>query len=298
LTARQTPVGGTPLVTATTLIVASTLCFSLMHALVRHLGAVEGVHAFVIAFWRCLIGGGLLMAWALVRGNPVPSGGAVGMIAARSILNVAAMLCFFAALSLTELATTTALGFTAPLFATLGAWLFLGERLRMRRLGALAVGFIGVIVVLRPGLGGATLGPLLALGSSLMWAVALLMIKRLTDTIDSVSIAAYSGLSMAAMALVPTLFVWQWPTLEQWGWLLLTSVVASGAQLTLTEAFRRAEASAVMPFDFLKLIWASAIGFLWFAEMPSVAAWIGGAVIFASTVYIARRERQLRQSGG
>lgn len=269
-----------------------------MHACVRHLGAVEGLHPFVTAFWRCLIGGGLLMVWALARGTPVPGGRSIAMIAGRSVLNIAAMLCFYAALALTELTTIAALNFTAPLFATLGAWLLLGERLRLRRLSALGIGFAGVIVVLRPTLDGDPLGPMLALASSVMWALAMLMIKRMTDTLDSISIGAYSGLSMAAMALVPTLFVWQWPTLEQWGWLAVTSLVASGAQLTLTEAFRRADASAVMPFDFLKLIWASALGYLWFAEVPSLAAWIGGGVIFASTVYIARRERQGRRGGG
>jgi drug/metabolite transporter (DMT)-like permease len=274
--------------------VLSTLCFSLMHACVRHLGTVEGLHPFVTAFWRCLIGGGLLLVWALLRAKPLPGARDVAMIAGRSVLNIAAMLCFYAALALTELTTITALNFTAPLFATLGAWLLLGERLRARRLTALAIGFVGVIVVLRPGLAGDPLGPMLALASSVMWALAMLMIKRMTDTLDSVSIGAYSGLSMAAMALVPTLFVWQWPTLPQWGWLVVTSLVASGAQLALTEAFRRAEASAVMPFDFLKLIWASLLGWLWFAEVPSLAAWIGGAVIFASSVYIAHRERQLR----
>ncbi len=274
------------------MIVASTLCFSVMHACVRHLGTVEDVHPFVTAFWRCLIGGGMLMLWALGRRRPVPGRRAVAMIATRSLFNTIAMLCFFAALSLTELTTITALGFTAPLFATLGAWLFLGERLRMRRMGALAIGFIGVVVVLQPELAGDPLGPMLALGSSLMWVVAMLVIKRLTDTIDSISIAAYSGLMMAAMILPPTLFVWQWPNLEQWGWLVAVAVVASGAQVTLTEAFRRAEASAVMPFDFLKLIWASLLGYLWLAEVPSLAAWVGGAAIFASSVYIAHRERQ------
>ena len=278
--------------TATSLMVASTLCFSLMHACVRHLGTVEDVHPFVTAFWRCLIGGGMLMLWALARGRPVPRGRAVAMIATRSVINTGAMLCFFVALAMTELTTITALNFTAPLFATLGAWLVLGERLRLRRIGALAVGFVGVVIVLRPGLAGDPLGPLLALASALMWAVAMLVIKRLTDTIDSISIAAYSGLMMAAMILPLTLFVWQWPSLVQWGWLALVAVIASAAQVTLTEAFRRVEASAVMPFDFLKLIWASLLGYLWLSEVPSLEAWIGGAVIFASTLYIVHRERR------
>lgn len=277
--------------TATTLIVASTLFFSLMHAGVRHLGTAEDLHPFVIAFFRCLIGGGMVMAWAVYRRTPIPGFRTAGLIATRSAINTGAMLCFFAALTMTELATITALNFTAPLFATLGAWLFLRERLRLRRISALAIGFVGVVVVLRPSVGGDALGPLLALGSSLLWAIAMLVIKRLTDTVDSVSITAYSGIMMAAMSLVPALFFWQWPNLQQMAWLVLIAVIASGAQLCLTEAFRRTEASAVMPFDFLKLIWASALGYFWFAEVPNPWAWVGGAVIFASTVYIANRER-------
>ena len=193
--------------------------------------------------------------------------------------------------AMTELATVTSLNFTAPLFTTLGAWLFLGEPLRARRLTALAIGFVGVLIVLRPGFETIGLGPVLTLTSAVLWAMAMLVIKRLTATVDSVSITAYSGLLMAAMTLVPTLFVWQWPTLTQWAWLIVLAVVASAAQLALTEAFHRAEASAVMPFDFLKLIWASVLGYVWFADVPSLWAWIGGAVIFASTVYIAHRER-------
>lgn len=284
--------------TATSLIVTSTLCFSLMHACVRHLGTVEQLHPFVIAFFRCLIGAVMLAALVAYRRTPVPRGRIAGMIALRSAINTVAMLCFFAALALTELATITALNFTAPLFATLGAWAFLGETLRLRRMTALAIGFAGVVVVLQPSLAGNALGPLLAVASALTWAVAMLVIKRLTDTVDSVTIAAWSGIMMAAMTLPPALFVWQWPTLGQWGWLLLTAAVASGAQLSLTEAFRRAEAGAVMPFDFLKLIWASLLGYLWFAEVPSPWAWAGGAVIFASTIYIAHRERRAAQTTG
>lgn len=284
-------------VTATSLIVMSTLCFSLMHACVRQLGTVEQLHPFVIAFFRCVLGGGGLLIWVLYRGTPIPRGRIAGLIVLRSGINTGAMLCFFAALSMTQLTTVAALNFTSPLFATLGACLFLGERLRARRLTAIGIGFLGVILVLRPSLDGGVLGPVLVIASSVMWAGAMLMIKRLTDTVDSVSITAWSGILMAAMTLPPALFVWQWPTLTQWGWLALTAVVATGAQLALAEAFRRVEASAVMPFDFLKLIWASLIGYLWFAEIPSLWAWIGGAVIFTSTVYIAHRERLATRHG-
>ena len=284
------------LVSGTTLFIVSTVCFSAMHAVVRHLGVVEDMHAFVIAFWRCLIGGGALFLWALTRGTPVPNARAAGLICVRAAINTGAMLAFFAALAMTELATVTALNFTAPLFTTLGAWAFLGERLRARRITALAIGFVGVLIVIRPGFETIGLGPVLTLTSAVLWAVAMLVIKHLTASVDSVSITAYSGLIMAAMTLVPALFFWQWPTPGQWVWLAVLALVASAAQLALTEAFHRAEASAVMPLDFLKLIWASALGYVWFADVPSLWAWIGGAVIFASTVYIAQRERQANRA--
>ncbi|MEZ5667460.1 MAG: DMT family transporter [Alphaproteobacteria bacterium] len=279
-------------VSATTMIVVSTLSFSLMHACVRHLGVVEAVHPFIIAFIRSALGGAVLFAWVLQRGKALPRGRAMGMIAGRAALNTAAMLCFFAALGMTELTTVTALNFTAPLFVTLGAWLLFGERLRTRRIGALVVGFAGVAVVMRPSIAVFEPGPYLALASSVLWAGAMLLIKRLTATVDSVTITAYSGLMMAVLSLAPALFFWQWPTPTQWAWLALTTALGTVAQLSLAEAFRRAEAGAVMPFDFLKLIWASLLGLVWFGDTPSPWAWAGGAVIFAASVYIAHRERR------
>ncbi len=277
-------------------MIASTISFSLMHVCVRELTAVQELHPFVVAFFRCGLGAMFLFAWLIPRRVPVPRGKGLKLIGVRAFMNTAAMLSFFAALSMTPLTTVTSLMFTAPLFAAAGAWLFLGEKWRSRRIVALVLGFAGVLVVLRPGFGPMELGPYLTLTSALIWAVSMLVIKRLTQYADSATITAYSSAMMTVLILVPALVYWDWPTWPQMGWLVVIAILGNCAQFTLAEALRRADATAVMPFDFLKIVWASVLGYLVLNEVPSPYAWIGGAVIFASSIYIAYRESRIKQT--
>ena len=101
------------------------------------------------------------------------------------------------------------------------------------------------------------------------------------------------GLFMTPLSLVPALFVWQWPTAEEYAWMLLMGAVGSLAHVAMAQAFKLAEATAVLPLDFTRLIWASALGFFIFGEAPELFTWIGGLTIFASTTYIAYREAKL-----
>lgn len=283
--------GAPPLAKAMGMMLVSSLSFICMHALVARVS--QDLPSFEVAFFRNLFGLLWLMP-ALVRSRFAPlKTTKLHLHALRGITNSASMLMFFSALAFTPLAQATALAYTSPLFVTMAAALVLGETLRIRRITALAFGFAGMLIVLRPGLIEIGTGPLLVVGSAVLWAVAMLDIKILSRTDSSLTIAAYMVLFLTPITFIAALFVWQWPSPAQLGWLLLIAAFGTVGHLLFNEAFRHADATALMPLDFTKLIWASLIGFLAFGQVPDLWTWIGGALIFGSATYISYREHQL-----
>jgi drug/metabolite transporter (DMT)-like permease len=278
------------------LALAAGFTLVMMHGAIAR--AAQEMHPFEVAFFRNFFGFMALLPM-LIREEFRPLRTRhIGLHALRGALSAASMLLFFYALPITPLALITALGFTAPLFATLGAVLVLGERIRLRRTLALVVGFAGMLIVVRPGITEVGIGPICALVSSFLWAIALVDVKVLTRTESSLAISAYMLLFLTPITFGLALFFWSWPSLELLFWLVLIGVLGSTGHMCLTEAMRRADATLVMPFEFMRLIWASLLGFIAFGQVPDVWTWVGGSVIFASTLYIAWREHQTRRSGG
>ena len=270
----------------------STLAFVCMHVSVRHVS--EGLHPFEIAFFRNLFSFVPLLPWIYRDGLAVFRTDRIGLHGLRSVMNILAMLAFFTALTITPLVQITALSFTAPLFATVFAVLILRETIRARRIAALVIGFVGTLVILRPGLIAIDLGSALVLASAIIWAGTVMVIKVLARTESSVTITAYMALFMTPLALAPAALVWVWPDLTQLMWLLLIGIFGSVGQLLVAQALRDADTTVVMPLDFLKLIWAAALGYLVFAEIPVVWTWVGGLMIAGSASYIAYRENKLK----
>jgi drug/metabolite transporter (DMT)-like permease len=286
--ASTTATGGNPS-RGVGLMLGSTLLFAAMHASIRHLSG--DLHPFEIAFFRNLFGLLPLLPWILRWGLALLRTDRLSLHLVRTAFNLMAMLSFFYALSITPLSEVTALGFSAPIFTTVLAVLVLGEVVGIRRWGAIALGFLGTLIILRPGFHEIGAGQLLTLFSSLAWACALMTIKTLSRTESSITITAYMGLLMVPASLVPAAFVWQWPAGAQWGWLLAIGLLGGAGQLCMTEALKQADTSVVMPIDFCKLIWVAVIAYLAFGEVPGLYTWLGGAVIFSSTLYIAYREQ-------
>ncbi len=276
------------------LLLCATILFSSMHALIRHVG--EAQHPFEMAFFRNLFGFIVLAPFFVRYGFVILKTNRLGLHALRGGVHVGSMLLFFTAVTVAPLATVAAMTFTAPLFVTVGAVLLLGEKIHFRRIGALLIGFAGVIIVLRPGSGDLELGALLALGSSLIWACALLMIKLLSRTESSITLTAYMALFLTPLSAIPAAFVWQWPSLEELGWLALMGTIGTGGHLCLAQAFREADTTTVLPLDFLRLIWASLLGYFLFGQVPEIFVWIGGTVIFSSTIYLAYREAMISRN--
>lgn len=271
----------------------AALAFSVMHTAIKHVGS--DMHAFEIAFFRVFFGFVALAPIFMRQGIAPLRTGKVKLFAWRGVFNGAAMLMFFYGLTITPLATVAALGFTAPIFATLLAMAVLGEVVRLRRLTAIAFGFMGALVILRPGVIDVGLGPMLVLGSSIVWACALMMIKVLTRTESSVTITAYASIFLAPICLVAAIPFWTWPSWEQLGWLFAIGIVGTIAQTAMNQALKLGDASVVLPVDFTKLIWASMLGFMIFAEVPDLWTWVGGLMIFGSATYIGVRESRLKK---
>lgn len=278
------------------LMVLSTACMACMYVAIREVPGA--MHPFEIAFFRNFFAVLILLAWHRRDLRAAFRTDHLKLHLVRGTLNVVAMLMFFYAVLITPLADVAALGFTAPLFASLLAIFVLRERLRWHRLGVIALGFAGALLILRPGLVQIGQGPLLLLGSSALWSLAMMVIKLLSRSDTSMTITLYMGVVMAPLALLAALLHWQWPDAPQLAWMLLIAVLGTLGQVSLAQSFRLAEVSAVLPLDFLKLLWGSLLGFLIFAEVPDLFTWVGGITIFGSTTYLALREyRPARRAG-
>ncbi len=261
-----------------------------MHALVRFVS--QELPPVQVAFFRNLFGLAVLLP-ILVRSRfEMLRTTRIGLHAMRGITNILAMFMFFTALSLSPLATVTALSFAAPIFMALLSVLVLGERFRLYRWMAIAFGFAGMLIVLRPGIIPLDTGALLVTGSALLWAVAMMQIKILSRTDSSITIVAYMGIFLCLFSIGPAIWVWQSVSWTNLFWLALIGAFGSMAQVSLSQAFKETDPTALMPFDFLKLVWTALIGMVVFSEVPDAFTWIGGAVIFSSGLLIAYREKQ------
>ena len=284
----------TPALRGTMLMCLSTVAFSIMHGLVRFVS--EALPPFQIAFFRNVFGLAFLLPLLMRSRFTVLKTKRIGLHALRGIINIGAMLLFFTALSMSPIAKVTALSFTAPLFLAILSVLFLGERFRMYRWIALLLGFVGMLIILRPGLVAIDTGALLVTSAAALWSVALVLIKILSRTESSLTIVAYMGIFLGIFSVFPALWVWQPFGLETLGWMVLIGLFGSVAQMSISQALKETDPTALMPFDFLKLIWTAMIGAWFFAEIPDIYTWIGAAVIFSSGLFIAFRERRWKRN--
>ena len=274
-----------PVMRGILLMCISTVFFTAMHVLVRYVA--RDVPPLQVAFLRNIFGVIVFLPLLLSGGLGFLRTQRIGLHAVRGLLNVVAMLMFFTALAITPVARITALSFTAPLFTAVLSVFFLGERFRMRRWMAIIVGFIGTLIILRPGMIPLDLGSLLVVASASIWGVTMIVIKILSRTESSFAITAYMNIFLSVFSLGPALWVWVTPAPEMWVWLVAIGILGTIAQIALSQALKETDPTAVMPFDFLKLVWATLLGMWVFGELPDLLTWIGALVVFASGFYNA-----------
>ncbi len=269
----------------------SGLCFSCLNGATRVL--TEDLHPWQTQSLRYAFGALVMLPLVWRAGVATFRTNNLRFQVLRNMVHTTSTALWFLALPLVPLAEVTAIGFTGPIFMTLGAMLFLGEKARWRRWAAIGIGFAGVLIVLLPkfSLGmSASYGSLLLLAAAPIGAASFLMAKVLTRHDTPEAIVFWQGMLVGVFSLPVAL--WYWQPVELWhiGMLVLTGVLGSAGHYTLNRALKATEVSAIQPVRFLELVWSAIVGFLIWTDVPPVWTFAGAAVIFASTTYIARRE--------
>jgi drug/metabolite transporter (DMT)-like permease len=267
---------------------AAAAAFTIMTTLIRE--AAKGVHPFEIAFFRALVNLVLMLPFAIRTGSAGLKTNNHKAYALRGVCGLAFLMTYFTGAAIIPIAESQALTFTSPLWGTLLAILFLGERVTLARALAVVVGFAGVLIILRPGVVQVSLGALLVLAGALTAAASNTIVKFTTRTDHPDAIVFYQMVYVTPLICVPALYVWTWPNLEQVLLMVGVGFFATLNQRFLSRAYAAADAIAVLPFEFARLPFAAVIGFLAFRELPDIWAWLGGAVIFSASLYMVRQE--------
>jgi drug/metabolite transporter (DMT)-like permease len=276
-------------VLATLLMLGGTSISGLQNCLMR-LIADQGIDAFQITLFRNVFGLVSVAAIMLWSERRIPGTPWFWLIALSCILHVASMLAFILGLSHLPLNESAALSFAAPLFVTVGAALFLGERVRARRWSAVAAGFVGVLIILRPGVVPVSLGAALILLSCMAGAAVTLMFKNLAGHERPTTLIFYQCLIASAFSAPGAAWVWVTPDIPTFAALVSTGLIGTLGWLAFLRACKLVDASAIQPIEFVKLPSTAFFAYLMFGEVPDKWVWLGAAVIFSSTLYIAHRE--------
>src|SRR5215813_7670759 len=276
-------------------IVLSGICAVMMNVLIRV--AAQAMHPFEVAFFRCLFGLVIVLPWVIKSGPTLLRSRNAGFYLLRAAIGLVSMATWFYGITVVPLATATAVNFTAPLFATIAAVLVLHEDVRLRRWSAVVIGFIGVLVIMRPGSERLDANLLILLLSAATGAMNNITAKFLARTKPPGRIVAFFMIYLTPLSLIPALFVWQWPDPSTFGALIGLGCLGTLAHFSVARALAAADASACAPFEFARLPFAALIGFLWFGEVTNLWTWIGAAIIAGSSIYVAYREARLARVG-
>lgn len=272
--------------------------FTVLSAILKKL--TDQLDPWQLGFLRYVMGAIVILPPALRLGVRALWPQAPKLQLLRGLFHAGGMLLWFVALPLVTLADLTAIGFSGPIFVCLGAVLFLRERMTGARWAAVLIGFLGVVIVLRPwqgwGVGGVSPGMLLMLASAPVFAGSFLVAKVLTRHDRPAVIVLWQHL-WVSLLLVPFMLPrWSAPTAAQWLALAACGVFGAAGHYCMARAFRAADLSAVQSVRFLELVWAAMLGYVLFAAIPGGWTVTGGLVIFASTLWLARHETRVARA--
>jgi drug/metabolite transporter (DMT)-like permease len=274
-------------------MVVTGLCFLAVTAVVKIVGPT--VPPAQSAFLRYALG--LVFVIPMIRPmlNANLSRRALKLFALRGAVHTLGVMSWFYAMTQITIAEVTAMNYLNPIYVTILAAIFLGERLALRRIMAVVVAFCGALIILRPGFREISPGHIAMMFTAVVFAVGYLIAKIMADetspavVVGMLSVTVTIGLAPFAWA------VWVPPTLEQLGWLFLVAVFATAGHFTMTMAFKAAPLTVTQPITFLQLVWATLLGALAFGEPADIWVILGGAMIIAAISYITLREAMLRR---
>lgn len=272
--------------------IAATLGFAGMAAAIKAVG--DGYPVGEVVFFRTFFALPMVLGWAWAAGQIKDAWRTknVWYHMSRSAVGIASMFLSFVALEELPLADWTAIGFAMPIFATILAASLLNEPVGSWRAGAVAVGFLGVMVIIGPKLSFSSGTPsLIMLVSTLCSGMVIIIIRRISATENGVAIAFYFMAACAAVSALTLPFAWRTPTAHDAIWLMVAGLFGGLGQVCNTFSYARAQPSLLGPFDYLAMIWAVILGMILFDQFPDATTWAGAIVVIASGVVIAWRER-------
>lgn len=252
--------------------------------------ATRELAVFQVMEMRSLIG--LLLMWPLVRaagGFAVLKTQRLRDHATRNTVHYAAQYAWFAALTMIPLAQVVAIEFTMPIWIILLAAAFLGERITLWKVLAVALGLCGVALIVRPSASGLSPGQLVALAAALGFAVSVTMVKSLTGTDSALAIIFWMLVVQSLLGLLPALWVWRWPSPTVWGWVLVVAFCGTFSHYCMARAMRHADATVVMPMDYLRVPLTALAGWLIYAERLDLFTVAGTVLILAGNLLNLRR---------
>ena len=275
--------------------IGGAACFAAMSALVKTVGG--DLPNSVVVFFRNAFALLVLLPWiAWSPGKRASfSTRRPGMHLLRATTGLAAMYCFFYALSQMQLASAVLLNYSQPLFLPFIAWAWLGERPPLRIYPAVLIGFVGVILILKPGMGWAGPAGIAGLAAGILAATSMAAIRRMSDTEPAVRIVLWFSVLGTLVSAVPAAMHWQTPSPTQWSALAGLGVIAAGGQLLLTRAYALAPAAHIGALIYTTVLFAAMIGWLVWGERPDMLSGVGGlCVIAAALIVVVMRQRGSR----
>ena len=278
-------------VRAALLMLGSTVFFAGMAVVIRL--ASETLHTFEIAFFRNFFGMLAALPLLLRHGPGLLKTDQLPRYVVRCLLGVFAMFAGFWAIGHLPLAHAISLTYSSPLFVTIAAVFWLGEQVRARRWTAVVVGFIGVLVIVRPGTEGFSAGSLVAVLAAILSGIVAIQIKQLSRTEPADRIVLWTTILWVPMSILPALWVWQWPSGITWLWVVAAGLLGTGGHMLWTRAIKLGEVSALQPISFMQLPLVAVAGWALFGESLDRWTVMGAAIILSANAYIAHREATL-----
>lgn len=276
---------------AAALMLGSTVFFAFMVIAIKL--ASESLHTFEVAFFRNFFGMLATLPLLMRHGVGILKTDQLPRYVFRCVIGVVSMFCGFWAIGHLPLAQAVSLSYSSPLFVTIFAVFWLGEQVRARRWAAVAIGFVGVLVIVRPGTEGFTAGTLVAVAAAVLSGLVAIQIKQLSNTEPADRIVIYTTLLWVPMSLLPAVAVWQWPQGITWLWVVAAGALGTGGHMLWTRALKLGEVSALTPISFMQLPIVAVLGWLLFDQGVDHWTLTGAAIILAANAYIAHREAVL-----
>ena len=255
--------------------------------------AQEEVNVYVAGFFRFILGLIIISPYIVKTKFTVFKTSHFKKHFVRSVLNLPAMLLYFSTLVMLPIEKVTAISFVVPLIVTVLAVLFLGEKIYIYRTLALILGFGGMLIILRPGFIDISIGVYMALFSSFLWSVVIIITKKISKEDSSITILSYQTVFMSIFSFIIVLFFWETPSSKTFFYLFLAALSGTILHLALNHAYKLVDVSMTQPYSFLSLVFASIIGFFVFSEMPDLFTWLGASIIFLGVLIISYREMKL-----